>query len=369
MSKPRVFLVFILALALAGALSPAAQEQPAPPQGDKPLRAVVTFDGDLEALPTLAPADFEIEAGKKKFAPARLYRPDEMPTVLAIVLQENQTPDFGTQLDALRDFILSQPPNTYVGIFYLSTQAIETAILFDSNLQKVAEALRAPKGMQDLAPPSPYDGIARLIAGMAQLPDARKEILWFAEGSDATVGDATAGQNPNLARAVAASHQAGIPVWVVFAEATPPSGRVVRDDPRGAQTQGAPPTSVMAGGATGSASNPPTSSGATPQSTMTGGGAAASGAPGSASGWDSFGASGTQPAVQYGVSYLNYLTERSGGKTFSAGKIPPDIRPFLDEFKKLMAQQVVLEYPSEEVLKKVKLQKKLKDVKLLAPKR
>jgi len=362
MSKPRVFLVFILALALAGALSPAAQEQPAPPQGDKPLRAVVTFDGDLEALPTLAPADFEIEAGKKKFAPARLYRPDEMPTVLAIVLQENQTPDFGTQLDALRDFILSQPPNTYVGIFYLSTQAIETAILFDSNLQKVAEALRAPKGMQDLAPPSPYDGIARLIAGMAQLPDARKEILWFAEGSDATVGDATAGQNPNLARALSVAQKAGIPVWVIFTEATPPVGRVLREEQAGAQTQGSLPPNVMAGGATGTASSPPTTSGASAQSTLTG--------PGSRlPGWDSFGASGTQPAVQYGVSYLNYLTERSGGKTFSAGKVPTDIRPFLDEFKKLMTQQVVLEYPSEEVLKKVKLQKKLKDVKLLAPKR
>ncbi len=356
MSKQRIVLRGILVLALAGGftvngLAPAAQEQQqaqAPPE-PKPRRAVVTFDGDLEALPTLAAADFEIEAGKQKFNPARLYRPEEMPTVLAIVLQENQMAEFGAQLPALRDFILAQPPNTYVGVFYLSMDAVETTVMFDSNLPKVAEALRAPKGMRDLAPPSPYTSVAKLVYGMAQLPDARKEILWFAEGSDATSGDATSGQNANLGQAVRHAQNAGIPVFVIYSEAIPPTSRLVSDhNPRPTSSQG-PSASAQTPGIGGRGSPSP------------GGGPA-----GSQSRLEE--SSPYSPPVQYNVSYLNYLAERTGGKVLTT-KAAPDIRPFLDQFRRLLTLQYVVEYPVDETMKKLKLRQKIEDTKLLHPKR
>jgi len=357
MSKQRIVLVSILVLVLAGAVAPAAQEQqqgqaPPAPQQPKPRRAVVTFDGDLEALPTLAPADFEIEAGKQKFNPARLYKPDEMPTVLAIVLQENQVAEFGAQLPALRDFILAQPPNTYVGIFYLSMQAVETAVMFDSNLPKVAEALRAPKGMRDLAPPSPYISVAKLINGMAQLPDARKEILWFAEGSDATAGDATSGQNANLGQAVRHAQAAGIPVFVIYSAAIPPSSRLVSDTSAASGT--IPGSSTSAGQQT-----PGSSPGG--RDVFAGGGS-----PSGGSRMDD--SSPYAPPVQYNVSYLNYLAERTGGKVLTT-KAAPDIRPFLDQFRRLLTLQYVVEYPADETIKKLKLRQKIEDTKLLHPKR
>ena len=354
MSKQRIFLAGILVLALAGVLAPAAQEpqQAQAPPEPKPRRAVVTFDGDLEALPTLAPADFEIEAGKQKFNPARLYKPDEMPTVLAIVLQENQEAEFGAQLPALRDFILALPPNTYVGIFFLSGQAVETAILFDSNLPNVAEALRAPKGMRDLAPPSPYISIATLINGMAQLPDARMEILWFAEGSDATSGDATSGQNASLGQAVRHAQDAGIPVFILFSAAIPPASRLVSDS---SAASGTIP------GRAGSAGQQTPGSGAGGRNTMAGGGSPSSGGRMEDS-------SPYTPPVQYNVSYLNYLAERTGGKVLTS-KAPPDIRPFLDQFRRLLTLQYVVEYPVDETIKKLKLRQKVEDTKLLHPKR
>ena len=368
MSKQRVFLAGILVLALAGGftlngftvngLAPAAQEQQqgqAPPaaQEPKPRRAVVTFDGDLEALPTLAPADFEIEAGKQKFNPARLYRPEEMPTVLAIVLQENQLAEFGTQLPALRDFILAQPPNTYVGVFYLSMQAVETAVMFDSNLPKVAEALRAPKGMRDLAPPSPYISVAKLINGMAQLPDARKEILWFAEGSDATAGDATSGQNANLGQAVRHAQNAGIPVFVIYSAAIPPSSRLVSDTSAASGT-------IPGSGQSAGQQTPGSSSGG--RDVFSGGGSPSGGG----SRMDD--SSPYSPPVQYSISYLNYLADRTGGKVLTT-KAAPDIKPFLDQFRRLMTLQYVVEYPADETIKKLKLRQKIEDTKLLHPKR
>src|SRR3990167_6154264 len=339
MSKQRVFLAGILVLARAGGftlngftvngLAPAAQEQqqgqaPPAPQEPKPRRAVVTFDGDLEALPTLAPADFEIEAGKQKFNPARLYRPEEMPTVLAIVLQENQLPEFGTQLPTLRDFILAQPPNTYVGVFYLSMEAVETAVMFDSNLPKVAEALRA-----------------------------RKEILWFAEGSDATAGDATSGQNANLGQAVRHAQNAGIPVFVIYSAAIPPSSRLVSDTSAASGT-------IPGSGQSAGQQTPGSSSGG--RDVFSGGGSP----PGGGSRMDD--SSPYSPPVQYSISYLNYLADRTGGKVLTT-KAAPDIKPFLDQFRRLMTLQYVVEYPPDETIKKHKLRQKIEDTKLLHPKR
>jgi hypothetical protein len=45
----------------------------------------------------------------------------------------------------------------------------------------------------------------------------------------------------------------------------------------------------------------------------------------------------------------------------------PDIAPLLAEFRTLLAQQLVLEYEGEPPIKKVRMNRKLKDVKFLAP--
>lgn len=340
MSKRTAGLAALFLALLWAAPQPAAQEE-----APKPRRAVVTLEGKLEALPSLTPADFEIEAGKQKLQPARLYGPDQLPTLIAVVLQENQTQEFGTQLPALRDFILGQPPKTYVGVFYLSVEAVETAIMFDSNLSKVADTLRVPKGMQDLAPPTPYLLVGSIVQFMDKLPAARKEVLWFSDGSDALAGDATAGQNRNLQVATRAAQEAGIPIWVMYSEAFPPRARLQRAVGEDVAGAGPPPSTT------------PTVR--TTQEQLFGAGAGA----------ETLERSSFEPSVQYGTSYLNYLAERSGGKVFSAGKVAPDMAPFLKEFQELLGQQFVLEFASEETPKKVKLLRKIRGAKLLHPKR
>jgi hypothetical protein len=342
-----------LGIALLGASALAPAQETAPP---KPRRAVVTFDGKLEAMPRLEPADFEIELEGAKLAPARLSQPGEIPTVLAIVLQDNQVLEFATQLDSLKQFILSQPPNTYVGVYYFSSGSIQTAIQFNSDLKKVAESLRAPRGQRDLAPPTPYDLVARLASYMDSLPDARKEILLFSEGSDATVGDATAGQNRNLNAAAKAATDAGIPVFVLYSDAFPPTSRTTGDAP---SQSGTIPGRGTAGQQTTSTYDPTQSSAPSTQQQLFG-----------RSGGESFESdSPYRPPAQYNISYLNYLAERTGGKVFSAGRVPPDIKPYLDEFQRLLNQQVVLEFQGTQPLKKVKLNRKIGGAKVLAPKR
>jgi len=149
---------------LLGSLAAVSQEPPQQAQKEGVRRVVVTFDGKLEALPELVPADFEIEAGKQKFSPARIYSPAEMASVLAIVLQDNLAPEFQAQLPYLRQFVRQLPANTYIGVFYLVGREIESPKGFNPNPVAAAETIRVPKAEERLAPPSPYPALAAIVA-------------------------------------------------------------------------------------------------------------------------------------------------------------------------------------------------------------
>ncbi|MFQ5776653.1 MAG: hypothetical protein ACE5IP_01450 [Terriglobia bacterium] len=339
------------------------------PQETKPRRAVVTFDGKLEALPPLAPGDFEIQAGKQKLAPTRLYDPDDLPTVLAIVLQENITSEFATQLPALRKFILNQPPNTYIVLVYLSaSQNIDQPVPPNAPRQKIADAVRAPKAMKELAPPNPYEPLARIMNYMYKMPDARKEILLFSEGTDALSDTAGAGQNRNVRRALEMAHQTGIPVWVVYTRAIPPERRLqnIDESPLGSGSQIPGPSAPAAG-----PQDSTTAGQASAADRVFGGGAGGGGSFGGtqSTGGTSFSGRPLAPPVQYGLNYLKYLSERSGGKMLSSGKFAADITPYLDEFERLLRQQYVLEFSAEESPKKIKVKRKIRGAKLRHPRR
>ena len=341
--------LFLLVLLLP--LGAAAQEQQQPPPADQGRRLVVTLDGKLEDMPTLTPDEFVIEMAKQKVAPKRVYKIEELPTLIAVVLQENLSLDFGAQLPALRDFILAQPPNTYVGVFYMAAQGVENPTNgFSSDLKKVADTLRTPKGKAELAPASPYESMAKVVKWMANLPAARKEVLFFSEGSDSVAGDAAPGQNRNLRVAIGETHAAGVPVWVIYTKGLRAPIRVAENmasvragDTGGAPTAPGPDTRSM---------NDASSGGTT---------GLGSGASNTA-----FEDSSYRPRVDYGTANLKELADKSGGKVL-VSKDSPDIRPYLEQFRTLLSRQFVLEYDGEPPIKQVRMNRKLRDVKLLAP--
>jgi hypothetical protein len=344
--------VAILLLCLAVSLGMVAAQDRAP-DGPTPRRVIVTLDGKIEDMPQLTPSDFELEVGKQKLAPARLLRPEELPTLIALVFQDNQVIEFANQLPTVKEFVLRQPANTYIGVYYFNAQSVQVAIPFHSDTQKVAAALRAPRGAREQAPPSPYNNLSGLIESMAQLPDARKEILLFSEGTDAYYSDSSAGQNPNLRGAIRAAQEAGIPVFVLYSEAFPPPNRNPGDAP---SASGTIPGRGSAGNQAGAVYDPTRSSGMSTSQQVTG-----------RAGVDSLESdSPYRPAAQYNISFLNDLTKRTGGKVFSPGKVPPDVGPFLEEFERLLSRQVLLEYAAAEPVKKVKLKRKIGGAKLLA---
>ena len=352
------FLLTLLLLILLLPLAAAGQQQQQQPAADPARRLVVTLDGKLEDMPTLTPDEFQIELDKQKVAPKRVYKIEELPTLIAIVLQENIRQGFGAQIPALRDFILSQPPNTYVGIFYLAGDSIDNPTQgFQADLKKVAEMLRAPKGQAELAPPSPYASVAKLGSWMNTIPPARKEILLFSEGTDAIYPDAAPGQNRNVRVALDHTRDLGIPVWVIFTSDAfaPATRRQGEAAPFGDSEQGqAGPTSA------GSGLDPRSMNDAS----VGGRGTDAGGFAQRSTGFDE---PSTRPRVSFNIANLKELADKSGGKLLSSKESLTDIAPLLGEFRTLLSRQFVLEYDGEPPIKKVRMNRKLKGVDLLAP--
>lgn len=291
--------------------------------GDKTVtrRAVVTFEVKDGVIPNLDPADFEIQAGKSKFAPSRIYSSGELPTVLAIVLPESLDPSFERHLPALREFILSQPPNTYVGIAYLSEEGNRDPVKFLPDLAKVAGTLRAPVGSEEAGPKSSFSSLAVMLERMAGLPPARIQILFFTSGYDKIYR----ASNSHIMQAVEKSHAIGATVWVIQSSVRSVKRTVVRS----VTVLGSNSREVEAQAERMIAR--------------------------------SQGQRGT------GINLLKGLAEKTGGKVLA--RMPKDLRPVLAELQELLAHQVVLEYSSSEPAKKIKLKKKIRGVKVRAPKR
>lgn len=293
--------------------------------GDKTVtrRAVVTFEVKDGVIPNLDPADFEIQAGKSKFAPSRIYSSGELPTVLAIVLPESLDPSFERHLPALREFILVQPKNTYVGIAYLSEEGNRDPINFLPDLSEIAGSLRAPAGTMEAGPKSSFSSLAVMLERMAGLPSARVQILFFANRHDSTYRTA----NLRIMQAVEKSYSIGATVWVVQS--------LVKYEKRKGLAPGAQ-VSVLG-------SNSRRILSQAESRTL-------------------------RDASRDSLSFrlLKELAEKTGGKVLD--RMPKDLRPVLAELQELLAHQVVLEYSSSEPAKKIKLKKKIRGVKILIPK-
>ncbi len=311
----------LVAALLAGAA--AAEEAPA-----RPRRAVATFEGELEALPRLAPADFEITAGKQRLLPTRLYAPAELPTLIAVVFPQTAPADPAARQAALREFIVSQAPNTYVGLFCFEGESVRTVWPFDSDLAKVSAALPSPMGAEP-APASADAGLARLLRAMEELPPARKEVLLLAE-----VGGAGTG---SWAESTEAARQTGIPVWlipVVPAGALPPGG----------PPPGPAPLEIE----TARADIPMSYAQATQAEEMA---------------CDFL--MRNSESVQ-ALAALTSLARRSGGKALAGGRPRVDLRPGFNEFRRLLNQQFLLEFTASEPPTKIRTLRKVAGARLLS---
>jgi hypothetical protein len=132
---------------------------------------------------------------------------------LAILIDNSVSPSLGAQFDDLRSFIVSQPKNTAVGIFYAANGTVQAASPFDTHHDAAAKKLRLPLGPSAGDSPSIYLSLSDLVSHWPSA-GARREVLMIASGVDRLNPGPS---DPYFRAAVEDVKKAGVVVHTVYA--------------------------------------------------------------------------------------------------------------------------------------------------------
>ena len=141
---------------------------------------------------------------------------------LFVLLDDSLDTSIGSQLEDLRQFILSQPATTLVAVGYMRDGTVDTTQNFTDDHVQAAKALRLPLGNVG-AFASPWISIGDLISRWPETP-VRREIFVVSDGIDRFGGVGPA--NPYVDTAIDLAQRAGVIIHAIFATGVGHSARM-----------------------------------------------------------------------------------------------------------------------------------------------
>src|SRR5271170_7367868 len=181
----------------------------------------VTAVGKKDAAPPpLTKSDVELYQGKERMQVADWRKGDAL--LLAIVIDDSLGSTIALQWSDLKSFIMAQPANTSVGVFYGRNGTVMVAQDFTTNHELATKALRIPIGGQG-AFSSPYLELQDLIK---RWPDnnERKSIILISSGVDYFRGN-FGPTSPDLDPTIDRAQKSNVNIWTIYA---PDGGHVGR---------------------------------------------------------------------------------------------------------------------------------------------
>ncbi len=205
----------VLAVLMVIVFPARSQDQPKSANGVPVTTFVTVLGPKYTAPPALSKSDVNVYEGKQKkevtnWIPAQ---GDKAGLLLAIVIDDADRTDLGSQLGDLRSFVTSQANTTNIGVFYASNGTVQTASQFNQDHEAVAKTLRMPIGNGG-AYSSIYLSLMSLMKGWPNT-GARREILLIADGIDRFRGSYPI--SPDVDSTVDAAQKAGIMIHTLYA--------------------------------------------------------------------------------------------------------------------------------------------------------
>lgn len=203
-----------VALAIAGLASPALQAA-------ESVTTTVTAVGKKNTQPpAIKKEDIQLYQGKEKVQVADWRRGETL--FLAVLIDDSLEQNVASQWTDLKRFINTQPPTTYVGVFYGRNGTAMVAQDFTKDHQLAAKAVRIPLGSYG-AFSSPYMELQDLIK---RLPGAgeRRSIVMISSGIDYLHGG-FGPVTPDLDPTVENAQKANINIWTLYAPDSGHTGR------------------------------------------------------------------------------------------------------------------------------------------------
>jgi hypothetical protein len=131
---------------------------------------------------------------------------------LFLLIDDSSSTDLGSQLGDLRQFILSQPQTTEIGVAYMQNGTAQILQNLTSDHGAAAKVLRLPIGAA-AASASPYFSLGDLIK---RWPEAKvpREVLMVTDGIDRYWGSAP--NDPYVDSTIEQAQKAGVVVFAIY---------------------------------------------------------------------------------------------------------------------------------------------------------
>lgn len=137
---------------------------------------------------------------------------------LAVLIQDDLTSDFNSQIKDLGNFIRNLPKGTRVMVAYLRGGSPYVSAKFTEDLDKAAAALRIVSGSASTAPRDPFDGVVDILNRFDALPQGRRAILLVSDGVDASqgIGNSSPTLSVDLDRAILRAQKKSVAVYSFY---------------------------------------------------------------------------------------------------------------------------------------------------------
>lgn len=189
------------------------------PSLEQPVQMIVTVEARQgKQVPVLKQGDVMVFQNKQRLPVTSLVpaKDDCAALELMILIDDASGTSLGMQLNDLKQFIQSQPPETSIGVAYMRNGTIVLGRGLTADHAAAAKALRLPLGSPG-AMPSPFLSLSDVIQ---QWPpsSARHEVVLITSGIDPLGGDVS---DPYLYTAIEHAQRAGVVVYAIY---TPAAG-------------------------------------------------------------------------------------------------------------------------------------------------
>jgi hypothetical protein len=200
---------YFAALALLFAGPVPAQTKSSPPGT---VTFTVTTVGKKEGAPPISKDDVQLFQGKDRKPIGDWKKGDQL--YLAVLIDNSIDSGAGGQWDYLREFIMGQPPSTYIAVGYLQNNATTMAQDFTQNHELAAKALRLPMGIGALGS-SPYLATMDMLKRWPNTGPLRS-ILLITSGVDYFRGPGFGPFSPDLDPLIQRAERQNTNVWTIY---------------------------------------------------------------------------------------------------------------------------------------------------------
>jgi len=181
----------------------------------------VTVVGKKEATPPLALDDVQLFTGKERKQIGDWKKDDKL--FLAILIDDSIDSEAASQWEYLKEFIMAQPPSTYIAVGYIRNNTTVVAQDFTQNHELAAKALRIPLGLGGIGS-SPYLGTIDMLKRWPETGPHRSVIL-ISSGIDYFRGQGFGPFSPDLDPLIQRAERQNTNIWTIYYPTSSHRGR------------------------------------------------------------------------------------------------------------------------------------------------